>query len=88
MSQNHCPIIAIVGLDPSKHVIPPLLMHHLKKMSKDFKIGFIDTPDLSERTGEALKKMVDESGFVPLLKGEQPVVVEPSGLVDVSGRPL
>ena len=59
------PVIVIVGIDPEKHEIPPLLKHHLMKMQKDFLISFIGAEDISEKTGDALKDMLVQSKFVP-----------------------
>ena len=44
MADGKYPLIVIMGLDPARHKIPPLLGHHLKKMGKDFVIMFDDEP--------------------------------------------
>lgn len=60
-----CPVLVIVGIDPAKHVIPPMLAHHITKLKKDFVLGFLAKDDISDKTGEALRAMLERSKFVP-----------------------
>ena len=72
------PIIAIIGLDPQQHQLPPLLRHHLDKMRKDFQLTFIADVDLSvekaedghcwDNTGAAIRDMVAKNAYVPTPK--------------------
>ena len=59
------PLIVILGLDPVKHEIPPLMKHHLKKMQKDFVIRFLATEDMEKDVIEDLKALMKTNGFVP-----------------------
>ena len=88
MEQHSSPVIAVIGLDPQDHVIPPLLLHHLTKMSKDFRIVFIDGPALSDKTGEALKVLLEKSGYIPVMKAAVTPVAQASTLLDAHGRSL
>lgn len=63
------PLIMVMGLDPEIHEMPPLLMHHLRKMQKDFIISFDSEPP------EKYKDALDRVGFVPTPK---PKVVKPN----------
>lgn len=53
------PLIVVMGLDPEKHKMSPLLTHHLKKMQKDFLISF--DPEPPEKYQSAMK----QTAFVP-----------------------
>ena len=59
------PLIVIMGMDPTKHEIPPLLKYHLKKMQKDFVIRFLSDEDLCKDVLEDLKTLLKTNGFVP-----------------------
>jgi len=79
------PSIIILGLDPEKHQIPPVLLHHLAKMGKDFQIRFVTREDLDEKvsadqrgllnTGVNLRQLLDDVGYVPVPKPEKKLIV-------------
>jgi hypothetical protein len=64
------PVLVVLGIDPEKHEIPPLLKHHLVKMQKDFLISFIGKDDIGYDTGHALQDMLKQSGFEPVAKSK------------------
>jgi len=69
MSENtQNPLMVIIGLDPEKHKIPPLLNHHLKKIGKDIPIVFWSEEDLNSDTWESIRKYAKKIGFKPTLK--------------------
>lgn len=61
------PLIMIVGIDPEVHELPPLLVHHLKKMQKDFPVAFLANPDNQDEL-EGIKKALEATKFTPVLK--------------------
>jgi len=65
MTPQGCPVVCIIGIDPEKHEIPPLLKHHLIKMQKDFLVSFIGGEDISEQTGAVLADLLKQSKYVP-----------------------
>ena len=60
------PLIAVIGVDPDVHKLPPLLKHYLKKMQKDFCITFLNSESLSNiKTLETLKDLLKQTKFTP-----------------------
>jgi len=72
MAKGQYPLIVIMGLDPAKHKIPPMLGHHLRKMGKDFVIMFDAEP--AEKYNEALKQV----SYEPVDKDK---IVEPKSKI-------
>ena len=70
------PLIVVLGIDPAKHEIPPLLHHHLQKMGKDFPIVFWAEEDLDAETWKSIQEYVKKIGFVPKLKQR---IIKPEG---------
>ena len=66
--KNQYPLIAILGIDPSKHELPPLLHHHLSKIAKDMPVVFWAEEDMNEETWKSIRDLVKKTGFVPKLK--------------------
>lgn len=72
------PVVLVLGLDPEKHEMPPLLVHHLRKMQKDFPVAFLATEDLDgKEVLETLKQMVAKSGFQPT--GKKRIITQAQG---------
>ena len=66
--KNQYPLIAILGIDPSKHELPPLLHHHLSKIAKDMPVVFWAEEDMNEETWKSIRDLVKKTGFAPKLK--------------------
>jgi len=62
------PLIIIVGIDPTKHEMPPLLRHHVSKIAKDMPIVFWADEDMNSNTWESIRDYAKKNGFVPTLK--------------------
>ena len=62
------PVIAVLGLDPDKHEMPPLLTHHLMKIQKDFNITFVSEADPDIEIVKSLKSLIALNGFIPKVK--------------------
>ena len=71
------PPIIILGIDPAKHKMPPLLQHYMMKMHNDFQIVFLSEDALDERTGESMKAVLELSKFVPDKKEPKNKIIQP-----------
>jgi len=70
------PLIAICGLDPAKHEIPPLLKHHLQKMAKDMPVVFLAEEDIDENVHKSFRELIKKTGFTPKVKEK---IIKPKG---------
>lgn len=73
------PLIVVLGLDPVKHDIPPLLKHHLHKMQKDFVIRFVAEEDMCKDIVTDLHTLLKQVGFKPTEKKliQTPKIIQP-----------